>query len=69
MPLPTILSSPNGIQLTPDIVFICRRGNDSQIAAAALRKALDAKGDVRVRDVRGGLKAGGREVDLNFPVY
>ncbi|OWZ78520.1 adenylyltransferase and sulfurtransferase [Cryptococcus neoformans Bt85] len=69
MPLPTILSSPNGIQLTPDIVFICRRGNDSQIAAAALRKALDAKGDVRVRDVRGGLKAWGREVDLNFPVY
>ena len=69
MPLPTILSSPNGIQLTPDIVCISRRGNDAQIAAAALRKALDAKGDVRVRDVRGGLKAWGREVDLNFPVY
>lgn len=69
MPLPTILSNPNDVQLTPDVVFVCRRGNDSQIAAAALRKALDSKEDVRVRDVRGGLKAWSREVDLNFPVY
>lgn len=69
MPLPTILSNPSDVQLTPDVIFICRRGNDSQIAASALRKALDSQEDVRVRDVRGGLKAWSREVDLNFPVY
>lgn len=69
MPLPTILSNPSDVQLTPDVIFICRRGNDSQIAASALRNALDSQEDVRVRDVRGGLKAWSREVDLNFPVY
>ncbi|RDB24882.1 Adenylyltransferase and sulfurtransferase MOCS3 [Hypsizygus marmoreus] len=49
--------------------IVCRLGNDSQIAADALRSvcSLDAAG--LVRDVVGGLRAWSKHVDSNFPVY
>ncbi|KAH9838788.1 uncharacterized protein C8Q71DRAFT_752867 [Rhodofomes roseus] len=45
---------------------VCRLGNDSQIAADALRAA--SVGGV-VKDLVGGLRAWATEVDPNFPVY
>ncbi|KAF8226423.1 hypothetical protein L208DRAFT_1301994 [Tricholoma matsutake] len=53
---------------TMDTYVICRLGNDSQIAAEALRSVrLDGGGPVR--DIIGGLRAWTREVDSQFPVY
>lgn len=51
-----------------ELVLLCRRGNDSQVAASELREAM-AKEGVRVRDVAGGLHAWARDVDKDFPVY
>lgn len=48
------------------ICIVCRLGNDSQIAADALR---GVSGQVRIVDLVGGLKAWSQDVDPNFPVY
>ncbi|WVQ84093.1 hypothetical protein IAT38_006238 [Cryptococcus sp. DSM 104549] len=69
IPLPTILANPKDLPRASETIFICRRGNDSQIAADSLRQALAGGGSVRVRDVRGGLHAWSRDVDKDFPVY
>lgn len=74
IPLASILSSPKSVPPSgsKDIVFICKKGNDSQIAARALRKRSkeDEKGgEGRIRDVRGGLIAWSKEVDHQFPLY
>ena len=51
-------------------MFICKKGNDSQLAAAALRKRLGEVGQQGiVRDVRGGLVQWAKEVDREFPLY
>lgn len=51
-----------------EIYVICRLGNDSQLAAEALRSVcLDEP--VLVRDIVGGLRAWSREVDSQFPIY
>jgi adenylyltransferase/sulfurtransferase len=65
-----ILSDPESIPLASDITFICRRGNDSLLAAARLRDSLEDRGlKANVRDVTGGLVAWSRDVDPEFPVY
>ncbi|KAF5392183.1 hypothetical protein D9757_001370 [Collybiopsis confluens] len=46
--------------------IICRLGNDSQIAAEALR---ELKTDRVVKDVVGGLRAWSKDIDLLFPIY
>ncbi|GJE85663.1 adenylyltransferase and sulfurtransferase [Phanerochaete sordida] len=46
--------------------FICRLGNDSQIAADALRSVMK---DGTVKDLVGGLRAWAVDVDPNFPIY
>ncbi|OCF59031.1 adenylyltransferase and sulfurtransferase [Kwoniella mangroviensis CBS 10435] len=66
IPLPTILKDPSSIPSTDEVIFLCRRGNDSQIAAEALRKI---SGEKRIRDVKGGLRAWSREIDPEFPIY
>lgn len=48
------------------VYVVCRLGNDSQIAARALRDVTDGH---QVKDVIGGLRAWSRDVDRNFPVY
>ncbi|KAJ4479958.1 hypothetical protein J3R30DRAFT_3288539 [Lentinula aciculospora] len=54
---------------TPTYI-ICRLGNDSQIAAEALRGMKENDGPDRiVKDVVGGLRAWSKEVDPQFPVY
>jgi len=50
------------------IYVVCRLGNDSQIAAEALRRAASAS-DATVLDLIGGLRAWSNEVDNGFPVY
>ena len=49
------------------IVCYCRRGNDSQLAAARLEPLLHAHASVV--DLEGGLNAWRRDVDEAFPVY
>ncbi|KAI0353810.1 hypothetical protein OH77DRAFT_1457885 [Trametes cingulata] len=49
-----------------DVYVVCRLGNDSQLAADALRSR--GRGGV-VKDLVGGLRAWAREVDANFPIY
>jgi rhodanese-related sulfurtransferase len=64
----------------PQVIFLCKQGNDSQVAASIFRRAMaeekdkgkDIAGssdDVIVRDVRGGLRAWSKHVDPSFPLY
>jgi len=46
------------------VYFICRRGNDSQLAV----NLLLARGLTEVYDIQGGY-AGWRDVDPDFPIY
>jgi len=53
-----------------EIVFICRRGNDSQRACALVAEYLkDNVIKVGVRDVVGGLQSWASKVDDAFPIY
>lgn len=52
------------------VYVICRRGNDSQIAAHQLHAHLQEHNcDVEVKDVVGGLHAWTRQIDDQFPIY
>jgi len=57
-------------------VFVCRLGNDSQLAANVLRSALSMEDrrdsttpDEVIVDLVGGLRSWSKEVDAKFPVY
>ena len=53
-----------------EIVFICRRGNDSQRACALVAEYLkDNVIKYGVRDVVGGLQSWASKVDNAFPIY
>ncbi|KIJ66799.1 hypothetical protein HYDPIDRAFT_174156 [Hydnomerulius pinastri MD-312] len=69
IPLPQLLADPAS-HLPPDpiskVIVLCRLGNDSQIAAQALREINPC---LDVKDVVGGLRAWSRDVDPQFPVY
>ena len=52
-----------------EIVVVCRRGNDSQLAVQALRKKFDGRRKIVVRDIVGGLHSWARSVDPTFPIY
>ena len=54
---------------TKRIIFICRRGNDSQRAADLIQKIVFDRAGVNITDLRGGLTAWHNEVDCNFPLY
>ena len=56
--------SPNSSTLA----IVCRRGNDSLIAARSLR-TVPALAHVRICDLDGGLAAWSREADPSFPLY
>ncbi|KAL5503872.1 hypothetical protein ACEPAH_7943 [Sanghuangporus vaninii] len=49
----------------PVTVFVCRLGNDSQIAADAFKDNSDAE----IADLIGGLRSWAADVDPGFPVY
>lgn len=70
VPLNDIVANPSSFlpdnSDTPTYI-ICRLGNDSQIAAEALR-GLEGR-NMAVKDVVGGLRAWSKDVDPQFPVY
>jgi adenylyltransferase/sulfurtransferase len=56
------------------VYFVCRRGNDSQIAVRELKEVLTRKDQQTgfepiIKDITGGLHAWAKTVDNNFPVY
>ncbi|KAI0346326.1 hypothetical protein BDW22DRAFT_1352390 [Trametopsis cervina] len=68
IPLAEVVANPEA-QVTSDVkevYFICRLGNDSQLAADALRNSVSS---VVVKDLIGGLNAWSRDVDPSFPIY
>ncbi|EED18770.1 molybdenum cofactor biosynthetic protein (CnxF), putative [Talaromyces stipitatus ATCC 10500] len=55
---------------TDPIYFVCRMGNDSQLAVQKLRQlGFDQDGRRFIGDIRGGLKAWKAEVDPEWPEY
>jgi len=48
------------------MAVVCRRGNDSLLAARALRAEDDS---LDIVDLVGGLQAWSKEVNPNFPIY
>ncbi|KAF8904086.1 hypothetical protein CPB84DRAFT_1814503 [Gymnopilus junonius] len=72
VPLEDLITNPSAYLPEDNNVetyIVCRLGNDSQMAAKAL-KELNKDSDNRViKDVIGGLRAWSRHVDANFPVY
>ncbi len=69
VPLHNLVANP-GDYVSPEIetYVVCRLGNDSQIAAEALRSARPDPTFV-IKDLVGGLRAWSRDVDPGFPVY
>ncbi|CAG5133567.1 unnamed protein product [Candidula unifasciata] len=53
---------------TIQVVCVCRRGNDSQLAVDLLQKKLLSTG-VNLVDIRGGLYSWTKQVDADFPTY
>ena len=52
--------------------MVCRLGNDSQLAADALRerkKIAAYSSTYTIVDLIGGLKSWSKDVDQNFPIY
>lgn len=82
IPITELLANPSSaltsITSSGDLYVVCRLGNDSQLAADALRKTTNDEGGVatltqgggrRVVDVIGGLRLWSQEVDEQFPLY
>ena len=53
------------------IVIVCRRGNDSQIAVKKLKELLsDIENiDEKIKDLEGGFQSWHSDIDPNFPLY
>ena len=70
IPIDTLSSQKDSIlqlaQNSSEIVFICRRGNDSQLAVQQFKHLLLGK---RVRDLIGGLRAWAKLIDTEMPIY
>ncbi|KAL1728212.1 hypothetical protein EV714DRAFT_215728 [Schizophyllum commune] len=58
---------PNAPTVRP-LITLCRLGNDSQLAADALREAR-SNTQIKILDLIGGLRAWARDVEPGFPVY
>lgn len=52
--------------ISSKLIFICRRGNDSQTAVNIFKSKLNVKS---IYDVEGGLQAWSTRIDKNFPMY
>lgn len=70
------MASPSPSDLAADgktvTVVVCRLGNDSQIAADALRAAGEVEGNSALKnvvDLVGGLRKWAKDIDPKFPVY
>ena len=74
VPLHDITANPDKYlpkNTTVKTYILCRLGNDSMIAADALRKFEQKNGgnNMTIKDVIGGLRAWTRTVDPGFPEY
>jgi adenylyltransferase/sulfurtransferase len=67
VPLKELVKHPSKYVSERPTVVTCRLGNDSQIAADALRTVSTSSG--AVQDLIGGLRAWSTQVDNNFPQY
>lgn len=69
VPLYNLVANPGDhVSSEFETYVVCRLGNDSQIAADALRSARPDPTFV-IKDLVGGLRAWSRDVDPGFPVY
>jgi len=69
VPLQNLVANPGDYASSEfETYVVCRLGNDSQIAADALRDARPDPAFV-IKDLVGGLSAWSRDVDPAFPVY
>ena len=68
VPLQDIVANPADHASGPETYVVCRLGNDSQIAAEALR-SVQRDPTFVIKDLVGGLRAWSRSVDPHFPVY
>ncbi|GAB6026063.1 Molybdenum cofactor synthesis protein 3 [Chamberlinius hualienensis] len=50
------------------VIVVCRRGNDSQLAVKSLKETMKDM-NITIQDVKGGLYSWAAEVDSAFPVY
>ncbi|KAI0084103.1 hypothetical protein BDY19DRAFT_898999 [Irpex rosettiformis] len=68
IPLAELMANPQSYfdRNTTEVYFVCRLGNDSQLAANAVRSVTSG---TIVQDLIGGLRAWTRDVDPEFPVY
>ncbi|XP_013140451.1 PREDICTED: adenylyltransferase and sulfurtransferase MOCS3 isoform X2 [Papilio polytes] len=51
------------------VTFICRRGNDSQIAAKMVLDHINEDHKEKIKDLIGGLHSWSENIDHEFPVY
>ena len=54
---------------TDQLILVCRRGNDSQMAVKLLEKNLKNNSELVIKDIIGGLQAWSDKIDKNFPKY
>ena len=54
---------------TDQLILVCRRGNDSQMAVKLLEKNLKNNSELVIKDIIGGLQAWSDKIDNNFPKY
>ncbi|KAG5672910.1 hypothetical protein PVAND_002998 [Polypedilum vanderplanki] len=70
LPIKTIQSGKTDVKLVNDmklkqVIFVCRRGNDSQIAS----KYFSEKFNIQSKDIIGGLYEWNNSIDKEFPIY
>ena len=54
---------------TDQLILVCRRGNDSQMAVKLLEKNLKNNSELVIKDIIGGLQAWSDKIDNDFPKY
>ena len=54
---------------TDQLILVCRRGNDSQMAVKLLEKNLKNYSELVIKDIIRGLQAWSDKIDKNFPKY
>ena len=54
---------------TDQLILVCRRGNDSQMAVKLLEKNLKDNSESVIKDIIGGLQAWSDKIDNDFPKY
>ena len=54
---------------TDQLILVCRRGNDSQMAVKLLEKNLKNNSELVIKDIIGGLQSWSDKIDYTFPKY